>query len=166
VFTRWSTSSRTSLLLILEVVDDTDEDFDTADIVDGDDVDKNSVDEREDTVEGVEHNAGDSTTNESTRGDTFCFFFLLFCANLPTIVFFGGGFWIFTMVAMGCYFYRGEEWVRPVRSCVGVTCGHKREGTRYRNKYFDFWKFDFFFLLTFVLCRNSIQLDVFYEGIL
>jgi len=50
--------------LILEVVDDTDGDFDTADIVDGDDVDKNSVDEREDTIEGVEHNAGDSTTNE------------------------------------------------------------------------------------------------------
>ena len=92
VFTRWSTSSRTSLLLILEVVDDTDDDFDTADIVDGDDVDKNSVDEQEDTVEGVEYNAGDSTTNESTRGDTFCFFFLLFCANLPTIVFFGGCF--------------------------------------------------------------------------
>ncbi len=89
--------------MILEVIDDTDDDFDTVDIVDGDDVDKNSVDKREDTVEGVEHNAGDSTTNESTRGDTF-FFFLLFCANLPTIVFFGGGGWIFTMVAMGCYF--------------------------------------------------------------
>ena len=57
--------------LDLRVVDDTDDDFDTADIVDGDNVDKNSVDEREDTIEGVEHNAGNSTANESTRGDTF-----------------------------------------------------------------------------------------------
>ena len=77
--------------MILEVVDGTDDDFDTADIVDGDDVNKNSVDKHEDTVKGVQHNAGDSTTNESACGDTFCFFFLLFCANLPTIVFFGGG---------------------------------------------------------------------------
>ncbi len=50
------------------------DDFDTADIVDGDDVNKNSVDELEDTVKGVEHNAGDSTTNELTCGDTFFFF--------------------------------------------------------------------------------------------
>ena len=57
------TSSRTSLFLILEVVDNTDDEFDTADIVDGDDIDKNSVDERDDTVEGVEHNAGNFTSN-------------------------------------------------------------------------------------------------------
>ena len=42
-----------SLLLTFEIVDGTDEDFDTADIDDGDDADKNFVDEREDTVKGV-----------------------------------------------------------------------------------------------------------------
>ena len=50
VFVRWSTSSRTSLLLTFEIVDGTDKDFDTADIDDGDDIDKNSVNEQEDTV--------------------------------------------------------------------------------------------------------------------
>ncbi len=53
VFARWSTSSRMSLLLTFEIMDGTDEDFDTADIEDGDDIDKNSVKEREDTVKGV-----------------------------------------------------------------------------------------------------------------
>ena len=70
VFARWSTSSRTSLLLMFEIVDDTDNDFDTADIGNGDNVNKNSVDKREDTVEGVEHNGGDSTAKELTCEDT------------------------------------------------------------------------------------------------
>jgi hypothetical protein len=61
-------------LLTFEIVDGTNEDFDTADIEDGNDANKNSVDEREDTVEGVEHNGGDSTSKELTRGDTICFF--------------------------------------------------------------------------------------------
>ncbi len=73
VFAQWSTSSRTSLLLTFEIADGTDKDFDTADINNGNDADKNSVDEREDTVEGVEHNGGDSTSKEPTRGDTFFF---------------------------------------------------------------------------------------------
>ena len=77
--------------MILEVVDDTDDDFDTADIMDGDDVDKNSIDEREDTVEGVEHNAGDSTTNESTRGDTFVFFSCYSALTYRPLYFFVGG---------------------------------------------------------------------------
>ncbi len=74
VFARWSTSSRTSLLLTFKIVAGTGEDFDTADINDGDNVDKNSIDKQEDTVEGVEHNGGESTSKEPTRGDTICFF--------------------------------------------------------------------------------------------
>ena len=76
VFVRWSTSSRMSILLKFTIVDDTDNDFDTADVDDGVDVDKHSVDKQEDTVEGVEHNGGDSTSKEPTRGDTvfFCGF--------------------------------------------------------------------------------------------
>ena len=74
VFARWSTSLRTSLLLTFEIVDDTDEDFDTADINNGNNVDKNSIDEGEDPVEGVENNGGNSTSKEPTRGDTICFF--------------------------------------------------------------------------------------------
>ena len=45
-------------------------DFDTADIDNGDNFHKNSVDEREDTVEGVERNGGNSTSKEPTRGNT------------------------------------------------------------------------------------------------
>jgi hypothetical protein len=60
-------------LLTFEIVDGADKDFDTADIDDGNDADKNSVGEQEDTIEGVEHNRGDSTSKELTRGDTICF---------------------------------------------------------------------------------------------
>ncbi len=63
VFARLSSSSRTSLFLMFEVVNDTDDDFDTADNDDGDDAKKRSVDDREDTVKGVENNGDDSTTN-------------------------------------------------------------------------------------------------------
>jgi hypothetical protein len=56
VFARWSSSSRTILFLMFKVVNDTDNDFDTADNDDGDDAKKRSVDNREDTVEGVENN--------------------------------------------------------------------------------------------------------------
>ena len=50
--------------MTFEIVDGTDEDFDTADIDDGNDTNKNSVDKREDTVEGVEHNGGNSTSKD------------------------------------------------------------------------------------------------------
>ena len=91
IFVRWSTSSRTSLLLTFKIVDGRDEDFDTANIDDGNNADKNSVDKREDTVEGVEHNGGDSTSKEPTRGDTICFFSVVFNTDLPTIAFLRGG---------------------------------------------------------------------------
>ncbi len=40
IFARWSSSSRTSLFLMFEVLDDTDDDFDTADNDDGDNAKK------------------------------------------------------------------------------------------------------------------------------
>ena len=52
-----------SLFLMFEVVNDTDDNFDTADNDDGNDAKKKSVDNREDTVEGVENNGDDLTTN-------------------------------------------------------------------------------------------------------
>jgi hypothetical protein len=77
VFARLSSSSRTSLFLMFEVLDDTDNNFDTADNDDGDNAKKRSVDEQEDTVKGVENNEDDSTTNEPMTADTV-FFFLEF----------------------------------------------------------------------------------------
>ncbi len=73
VFARWSSSSRMSLFLMFKVVDDTDDNFDTADNDNGDDTKKRSVDYREDTVEGVENNGDDLTTNEPTTADTVFF---------------------------------------------------------------------------------------------
>ena len=61
-------------MLTFEILNGADKDFDTADIDDGNDANKNSVDEREDTVEGVEHNGGNSTSKELTRGDTIGFY--------------------------------------------------------------------------------------------
>jgi hypothetical protein len=45
VFARWSSSSRMSLFLMFEVVDNTDKDFDTEDNADGDNAKKRSVDD-------------------------------------------------------------------------------------------------------------------------
>jgi hypothetical protein len=74
--------------------------FDTANINNGNNVNKNPIDKREDTVEGVEHNGGDSTSKEPTHGDTICFIFMVFNADLPTIAFWRGGLWIFAMVVI------------------------------------------------------------------
>ena len=65
VFARWSSLSNLSLFLMFEYVNKTDGDFDTADNDDGDDAEKKSIEDRDDTVDGVETN-GDSfrpTTN-------------------------------------------------------------------------------------------------------
>ncbi len=60
---------------MFEAVNDTDNNFDIADNKDGDDAKKKSVNDREDTVEGVENNGDDSTTNEEpTTADTVHFF--------------------------------------------------------------------------------------------
>ncbi len=74
VFAQWSSSSRKSLFLMFKVVDNTDDDFDTADNDDGNDAKKRSVNNREDTVEGVENNGDDLTTNEPMTADTVRFF--------------------------------------------------------------------------------------------
>ena len=74
VFARWSSLSWMSLFLMFEVVDNTDDNFDTADNDDGNDAKKRSVDDREDTVKGVENNGDNSTTNEPMTADTVHFF--------------------------------------------------------------------------------------------
>ncbi len=99
-FARLSSSSRTSLFLMFEVIDDTDNNFDTADNDNGNDAKKRSVDDQEDTVEGVENNGDDSTTNEPTTADTVRFFFGVFDADLPIFVFLRGALLFFAMVGM------------------------------------------------------------------
>ncbi len=61
---------------------------------------KRSVDNQEDTVEGVENNEDDLTTNEPTTEDTVSFFFGVFNADLLTFVFLRGALLFFAMVAM------------------------------------------------------------------
>ncbi len=84
---------------------------------------KKSVDDREDTVEGVENNGDNSTTNEEpTTADTVRFFFGVFNADLPTFVFLRGAllFFVAMMVAMNVgvviLFNQSGELVRPIRS--------------------------------------------------
>jgi hypothetical protein len=72
---------------MFEIANGIDEDFDTADIDNGNNANKNSIDKREDTVEGVEHNGGNSTSKEPTRGDTICFFFVVFNADFRPLPF-------------------------------------------------------------------------------
>ncbi len=120
VFARWSSAFRTSLFLMLEVINDTDDNFDIADNEDGNDTKKKSVDDREDTIEGVENNGDDSTTNEEpTTADTVHFFFEVFNADLLTFVFLRGALLFFAMVAMNVgvvIFNQSGELVRPVQS--------------------------------------------------
>jgi hypothetical protein len=92
--------SNTSLFLTFEVVDETDGDFDTADNDDGDDAEEQSVDDRDDTVEGVETNGNVSGNNEPTAADNFLVFFGVVNANLPTVAFSRDFFLVFAMVAM------------------------------------------------------------------
>ncbi len=100
VFERWSSLSNTSLFLMFEVVNKTGNDFDTTDNDDGDDAKKKSVDDRDDSVEGVETNGPVSANNEPTATDTFLVFFRDVNANLPTIAFLRGGLLVFAMLAM------------------------------------------------------------------
>ncbi len=85
---------------MFKVVDNTDDDFDTADNDDGDNAKKRSVDDRDNTIEGVENNGDDSTTNEPTTADTVLFFFGVFDADLPSFVFLRGALLFFAMIAM------------------------------------------------------------------
>ena len=93
----------------------------------------------------------------NTRGHVM-FFFLLFCINLLTIVFFwGGGLDIHhgCNECWSCYFYRGEEWVRPIRRCVGVTCA-----PRNRIQKQIFWSLEVWCFLSFNICSTSEQYSV------
>jgi hypothetical protein len=85
---------------MFKVDNETDNNFDTADNDDGDDAKKKSVDNRDDTVEGLETNGHVSANNEPTTADTFLVFFGVVNANLPTIAFLRGDLLLFTMVAM------------------------------------------------------------------
>ena len=85
---------------MFEVVNNTDNDFDTADNDDGNDAKKRSINNQEDTVKGVENNGDDSTTNEPTTADTVGFFSGVFNADLLTFVFLRGALLFFAMVAM------------------------------------------------------------------
>ncbi len=85
---------------MFEVVDKTEDNFDTADNDDGDDAKKKSVDDQDDTIEEVETNGHVSANNEPTTADTFLVFFGVVNANLPTIAFLRGGLLLFAMVAM------------------------------------------------------------------
>ena len=100
VFARWSSLTKTSLFLTFELVDETDGDFDTTDNDNGDDAEKKAVDDRDDTVEGVQTNGDISCNNEPTAADTFLVFLGVVNANLPTVAFLRGGFLVFAMVAM------------------------------------------------------------------
>ncbi len=105
---------------MFEVINDTDDNFDIADNEDGNDAKKKSVNDWEDTVEGVENNGDDSTTNEElTTADTVRFFFGVFNADLPTFVFLRGALLFFAMVVMNVgvvIFNQSGELVRPVQS--------------------------------------------------
>ena len=97
-FTQLSSPSRTSLFL---TSDETDNDFDTADINNGDNVELKpiddwedtveggSVDDQEDTVEGVDGNGGNTTTEETMVADAFFCLFFVTIADLPFFVFEG-----------------------------------------------------------------------------
>jgi hypothetical protein len=79
--------------------DETDNDFDTADIDNGDNVELKPIDDREDTVEGgsvddrddtvkgVDGNGGNTTTEETMVADAFFCFFFVTIADLPFFVF-------------------------------------------------------------------------------
>ena len=85
---------------MFEVVDETDDDFDTENNDDGDDDENISVDDRDDSVEGVDTNWHVSTNNKPTTADPFLVFSGVVNANLPTIAFLSGGLNFFAMVAM------------------------------------------------------------------
>jgi len=99
-FARWLSLSNTSLFLTFEVVDETDGDFDTADNANGNDAEEKSVDDQDDTVEGVETNGDVLGNNEPTAADNFLVFFGVVNANLPNVAFLRGGFLVFAIVAM------------------------------------------------------------------
>ncbi len=99
---RWlSGLSKTSHFLMLVVVNDRDDVFNTTDNKDGDDAaDKKSIDDQEDTVNVVEDNGDDLETNKTLPLDGFRFFVGLFDPDLPFFIsvaniFCGVDWWLF-----------------------------------------------------------------------
>lgn len=87
--------SKTSRFLVVDELDDA---FDAAENDDGDVTEDEFVDDREDTVEGVESDGCNKTKDEPMTSDMVFFFFMATAGNLPCFVFFGGLLLLFAML--------------------------------------------------------------------
>ena len=81
------------------VVDELDDALDVAENDDGDIDEDEFVDDREDTVDGVESNERDTTTDEPTTLAMVCFFFFATADDLPFFAFVGGLLSLIVMLA-------------------------------------------------------------------
>ena len=81
--------SRIWRFLVVPVVDDLDDDFDAAERNDGEIDEDEFVDDREDTVEGVEIDGDDTTKDEPMTSTIVCVFLLATSGDLPFFAFFG-----------------------------------------------------------------------------
>jgi len=88
--------SKTSRFLVVDELDDA---FDAAENDDGDIDEYEFVDDREETVDGVERDGRDTTTDEPTTLAMVCFFFFATANDLPFFVFVGGLLSLFAMLA-------------------------------------------------------------------
>ena len=80
--------SRIWRFLVVPVVDDLDDDFDAAERDDGEIDEDEFVDDREDTVEGVEIDGDDTTKDEPMTSAIVCVFLLATSGDLPFFAFF------------------------------------------------------------------------------
>jgi hypothetical protein len=85
---------------MIDVVEDKDDVFNTANNNDGDDADKKSVNNQEDTVDAVEDNGEDLNTDEKMTSDVVRFFFRILGHDLPSFFFAGVAyiFWLFLVM--------------------------------------------------------------------
>ena len=98
--------SRIWRFLVVPVVDDLDDDFDAAERDDGEIDEDEFVDDREDTVEGVEIDGDDTTKDEPMTSIMVCFFLLATAADLPFFAFFGRLLLLFVMIGMNVGFVK------------------------------------------------------------
>ncbi len=133
VFARWSSAFRTSLFLMFEVVDNTDDNFDIADNEDGNDAKKKSVDDWEDTVKGVKNKWRwlDHQWRTDARGHS-SFFFWSFQRWLTDLCLFEGGFVVLCHGCDECWScYFKPEW-RVSETCPKLGLGlHHVDNERY-----------------------------------
>ena len=93
------------------VVDELDDAFEAAENDDGDNDDDEFVDDRDDTVEGVEKEGRDTTTDEPTTFVILSCFFVAKANDLPFFVFVGGLLLLFDMLATDAGFVvLAKEW--------------------------------------------------------